>query len=414
MKWLFGTLLVLTIAVILALLAYQDPGYVILAHGTKTAELSLSLFIILGVVLFFIGYFAIRILINSWHMPASFNRWRAKQKRFRARRDSNKGLVELAQGNWPRAERFLIRHVKDSDIPLLNYLSAARAAQKQGASERRDHYLAMAHKSMAGSAFAVQLTQAELQLVHGQLEQSLATLVQLHNKMPKHTHVLFLLARIYEMLKSWQDLKKLIPELRKQQVLRPESLHELETTVYRELISIAAQHNKLDELRQSWQQTPKALRQDLTLVRHYVRCLLLLDAHNDVISVVRESMKKQWDNDLAYLYGMASAKDADKQLATAETWLKNNENNPVLLLTLGRLCMRNQLWGKARSYLDASIGIQPRSDSYRELGQLMEQLDEPENAAKYFREGLLLAEDEKRAEVCVIAPTPVPLLPAMV
>jgi len=175
MKWLFGTLFILLIATSLSLLAYQDPGYVIIAWGLKSAELSLSLFIILTVISFSLVYFILRILIVSWNMPSSFRQWRERQKTLKARRDTNKGLIELAQGNWARAERFLLRHVNKSDTPLLNYLSAARAAQKLSASERRDNYLGLAHKSMQGSGFAVQLTQAELQLVHGQLEQSLAT-----------------------------------------------------------------------------------------------------------------------------------------------------------------------------------------------------------------------------------------------
>jgi len=49
------------------------------------------------------------------------------------------------------------------------------------------------------------------------------------------------------------------------------------------------------------------------------------------------------------------------------------------------------LWGKARSYLDASIGITPRVDSYRELAELLELLGEDEAAMACYRDGLRLA-----------------------
>ena len=414
MKWLFGTLLILLIAASLSLLAYQDPGYVIIAWGYKSAELSLSLFIILTVISFSLLYFLLRILVIGWNMPTSFRDWRDRQKVLRARRDTNKGLIELAQGNWARAERFLLRHVNASDTPLLNYLSAARAAQKLSASDRRDNYLGLAHKSMQGSGFAVQLTQAELQLVQGQLEQSLATLVQLHSASPKHTHVLFLLARLYEMLRSWPDLKKIIPDLKKYRIINPERLQALELVVHRELITNATQHGKANELRSVWQHVPKGLRQDVMLTQHYVRCLLTLSDHDSAEVVVRETLKRHWDMQLVYLYGLIEAKDSDKQLATVEQWLKSNENNPVLLLTAGRLCKRNQLWGKARSYLEASLGIQPRSDTFKELGQLMEQLDESENAVEFFRKGLLLAQEEKMDDMLSVAPVNLPVLPASV
>jgi len=414
MKWLFGSLLILLVAVSLSLLAYQDPGYVIIAWGYKTAELSLSLFIILAVISIVVFYAAMRLTVTGWNMPGAFKAWRQRQRQQRARRDTNKGLIELAQGNWTRAERYLVRHVSDSEIPLINYLSAARAAQKLSVPERRDNYLALAHNNMQGAGFAVQLTQAELQLVHGQLEQSLATLVQLHSRSPKHPHVLFLLARIYEMLRSWGDLKKIIPDLKKHKIINTEQLVELERVIHRELITIATQRGKLDQLKVVWQAVPKALRLDMEMAQHYTRCLLSLDAHNEAELIVRDTLKRNLDDQLIYLYGLIESRDPDRQLATAEGWLKGNENNPVILLTLGRLCKRNKLWGKARSYLDASIGVQARSDSYKELGQLMEQLEEPDKAASYFRQGLLLAQEEKLDDVLSVTPVNLPVLPSVV
>ena len=264
---------------------------------------------------------------------------------------------------------------------------------------------------MQGAGFAVQLTQAELQLVHGQLEQSLATLMQLHATSPKHPHVLYLLARIYQLLRSWEDLRKLLPDLRKQNVLSPADLLQLEKLVYRELQTRATQHGKLDALRSSWQQTPKHLRQDLDTVRHYVRCLLILNANDDAEQLLRDALKKQWDLDLVYIYGLIEASDKDRQLATAEGWLNGHENNPVLLLTLGRLCKRNKLWGKARSYLNASLGIKPHSDTYKELGQLLEQLNEHNEAGECYHQGLLLAAEEKRDGLLNVVPMSTAMLP---
>jgi len=351
------------------------------------------------------------VLINSWNMPIAYRAWRMRQRQQRARRDMDRGLIELAQGNWSQAERYLLRHARDSDIPLLNYLSAARAAQKQNAPQRRDDYLSLAHQSMQGAGFAVQLTQAELQLVHGQLEQSLATLMQLHSASPKHPHVLNLLARIYQLLRSWEDLRKLLPDLRKQNVLNTADLHQLEQLVYRELLVQATQRGRLPDLRSCWQSAPRALRQSPDMIRHFVRCLMVLKANDDAELIVRDALKKDWDVDLVYVYGLIEASDRDRQLATAESWLKGHENNPVLLLTLGRLCKRSQLWGKARSYLNASIGIKPNSDAYKELGQLLEQLNEHNEAVECYHRGLLLAAEEKMDNFLDIGPVTTSLVP---
>ncbi len=413
MKWLFSILLLLMIAVMLGLYAYQDPGYVLIARGHNTLELSLTLFVIIFVVGFALLYFSLQLFFGLWGMPGSMRRWRVRQRRERAARETNRGLIELAQGQWEKAERFLIRHAFDSTTPLINYLSAARAAQKQNRPDKRDEYLILAHQHMANASFAVELTQAELQLAHGQLPQSLAILLRLHATSPKHPHVLYLLARLYELMRNWSELKQLLPALRKRAVYPVEILNQLVQKVYRELLTITTQHGNVEELAAQWKELPRTQQQDPDMARHYVRCLLTLEQTDLAEVVLRNVLRQGFDNDLVYLYGLITVKDKDKQLATAETWLSGNETNSVLLLTLGRLCIRSRLWGKARAYLDASIGTQARSDTYYELGQLMEKINQPEQAVEYYRQGLLLAHEEKLDDaltVTPIAPTVLPML----
>ena len=395
MKRLFVGLFIFLIAVLMGLYAHQDTGYVLIGRGYKTMEMSLTLFVILMVLLFFMIQMAVWLVRNSWEMPTRLRYWRNQKRGRRARRRTTRGLIELAQGNWAQAERALMRGLKGSDTPLLNYLSAARAAQKQNAPDRRDHYLAMAHENRKDASFAVQVTQAELQLAHGQMEQSLATLMHLRTVAPRHPHVLFLMAQLYDGLKSWGDLKNLLPDLRKQKILPEAKLRDMEKRVHRELLKIAAEQGKPDRLRQSWQHVPRELRQDEELIDDYARHLLRLEQHDMAESLLREAIRRQWNVDFVYLYGLVKAAQSAKQLAYAEDWLKGHEENNVLLLTLGRLCMNNALWGKAESYFEASLGAGAMSETFTELGRLLEQLEQPDRARDCFRKGLLLAADER-------------------
>jgi HemY protein len=92
-----------------------------------------------------------------------------------------------------------------------------------------------------------------------------------------------------------------------------------------------------------------------------------------------------------YLYGQLEGGDRKRRLDDAEAWLRDHEKDPVLLLTLGRLCLANQLWGKARAYLEASVQIAPTVETYQALGTLLEQLGEPDKAMHCFRQGMALA-----------------------
>jgi len=51
---------------------------------------------------------------------------------------------------------------------------------------------------------------------------------------------------------------------------------------------------------------------------------------------------------------------------------------------LGKLCLYQKLWGKAQSYLDASISLQPSHAAYNSLGGLAEKLGRKEDAFQYY------------------------------
>lgn len=390
MKYLFSFFAIIFIAVSAGLLAHEDSGYVLFGRGYDTLEMSLSLFLVILFFTYIFGYLLVRFIIRTWTMPEQLKKWRLTQQAAKARKTSLLGLINLAQGQWKKAERLLTRAVKNSDMPLLNYLSAAKAAQKQNAPDRRDHYLALAHKSMPDADFSVKLTQAELQFAHGQNEQALATLVHLHRLSPKHPHIMVLLSQLYQQLKSWGDLKRLLPELRKQKVFSDSKLLEIERETYIKLFEQTNWYNNADKLQQLWQSISRELKKDAYLIEVYCGKLIQLEKHDEAEVIIKEALRKEWQPTLIKQYGLIKSSQLEKQLTFAESLLKDHDNHPILLLTLGRLCMYNDLWGKARSYLEASIGNKEMPEAYKELGLLMEYLNENSLAADYFKKGLFL------------------------
>ena len=59
---------------------------------------------------------------------------------------------------------------------------------------------------------------------------------------------------------------------------------------------------------------------------------------------------------------------------------------------MGRLSLRNNLWGKARDYFETSHRLQPSAETCAELARLLFSLGERELSAQFYREGLLLRE----------------------
>ncbi|HQU14513.1 MAG: hypothetical protein B7Z66_02605 [Chromatiales bacterium 21-64-14] len=390
MKFLAVLLVTVLAAVGVAVLVLHDPGYVLIGYGHWTLETTLSLAVLVLLLGFGIGYYLIRGLTGLRGIPGRVQSWRQQRRARRAQALLTRGLLQLAEGRWPEAEGTLIKGARHSETPLLSYLASARAAQQQDAHERRDQYLRLAHESMPDADMAVGLTQAELQIAHRQWEQALATLTHLRTIAPRHAHVLKMLMTLYSELRDWQHLRDLLPELRRRRVVAPAEADRLELQIHRELLDRAAGTRDLTRLRGCWAQVPRRLRQTEALLLAYAGHLAALEAYSEVTELVEGALRRDWSEPLVAFYGTLSPPDPARALSRAEGWLKGHETNPELLLALGRLCVRNRLWGKARSYLEASIGVRPRPAAYRELGWLLEQLEQRDAALECYRKGMAL------------------------
>ena len=386
MKILVIILLTLLVSVSIALLAMQDPGYLLIAVGSWTLETTLTLAIVVVVLAFATLYYSLRLLSRLRGMPGGLRLWRSQRRERRAERALTKGLIELSEGHWPAAERDLVKFARDGHSPLWNYLAAARAAQAQGADERRDEYLRLAHQSHPDADIAVGLTQAELQLKQNQREQALATLRHLQQVAPKQAQVLKALASLYHELGDWEHLLEMLPSLRKQKVLEAEELAQLEREAYQSLLA-AANAETLDQV---WSRVAKAFREDEAVLLAYSQKLLVSGRGELAEPLIRQALRQHYSETLIRHYSLLEGADSQRQLALVEALLEQHRHDAVLLLSAGRLSMRNKLWGKARTYLEASVNSRPSPEAYNELGNLLEQLGEREAAAECYHAGLRL------------------------
>ena len=404
MKLLVTVLVTLIIAVSLALMAIENPGYVLIAVGPWTVETTLALAVIITILAFAATYYTIRFVSRMLGVPGGVRHWRQRRRERKAMVSLTQGLIDLAEGHWQRSEKQLLKNVNDGHAPLLNYLAAARAAQAQGADQRRDNYLKQAHESVSGADIAVGLTQAELQLQHNQLEQALATLRHLQQLSPKHAQVLTALAKLYEELGDWEHLLELMPSLRKRNVYSDEEIENLSRKSYLALFKIqtavkgndvlnssTANAENVKRLKDLWERIPKHFRENEEILLCYVQRLVECGETDHLEPLIRSALKNNRSEALVYCYGLVTSADYNHHLSMAESLLIGHENDAVALLTVGRLSLRNKLWGKAQSYLEASVSARPGAEAYNELGNLLDKLGERDLASEYFREGLRLA-----------------------
>lgn len=367
----------------------HDPGYVLIYFNHWSLETTLFVAVTGLLLLFFIFHYCLR--LSTWvnRLPSTWHAWRQKKHIQQARAKTRTGLIEFTEGHWAQARKHLIQGLSHIDTPLLNYLTAARAAQEMGSSKLRDSYLREAQQSMPEAKVAVELTQAQLQLAQKQWEQALATLKHLQSMVPNHPYVLKLLMRLYQAIEDWPQLLALLPSLKKHHVLSDKDFNQLQKQTNLETIKHLIDLNQMDKLRQLIDNLPKTLRDDIDIIALYTGQLIQQAEYKTAESILRGALKKQFSDKLIARYGQLNS--SASQLKFAETFAESYKHSSTLFLTLGRLSEKQQLWGKAKTYLEFSISCKPGVDNHAALAQLLEQLGEHDKANDMYKAGLLIA-----------------------
>lgn len=400
MKRLMTALVLASVlAVTIGVLAYYSgPGYVVFSFVDYTLETSFIFFAGFYALSFFVFYYLVRLLSGLLNIPRFMRRRHYSRQLERSKSKLIKGLIEISEGRFEQAEKMLIRHAEKNDTVLLNYLMAARAAQQQGAYERRDEYLRLAHESTPSADVAIGLTQAELQLNHKQYEQALATLNHIASVSPGHGYVKKLQAYTFGHLGDWESLGKVLQQVKKLKAMDAEELQRLEVEAYNGMLSKGIKQEDNDKVEAIWHDMPKALKENASLRYIYASYLHAQKKDDEAEALIRQAINKHWDNQLARLYADLNTSQPIRPLETAEEWLHQQPRNAVLLLVLGKLSMHCEFWGKARSYFETSISIQPSSEAYLYLAELLEsKMDAADEAQKIYSTGLKIAVEQADA-----------------
>lgn len=389
MKRLLLIFLILLGSIYLGIRLQQDPGYLLIAFHHWTIETTFWV-ALMGLLLLFVTFNGLLFLLRRLFLaPSSFKAWHTKRLTRKARANTQLGLIEFSEGHWLEAKQHLIKALPNTDTPLLNYLTAARAAQEMGDSIGRDHYLREAQQSMPDAKIAVELTQAQLQLANQQWEQALATLKHLQDLAPHHPYVLKLLMHLYEDMNDWPQLITLLPELKRNRILSDSAYLLVQQQAYVRALSLLIRQKEAAALTTFMTQLPRSLKHDQAILTTY--CHYLLSEHQDEEAepLLRRCLQKHYHDDLIMLYGQINPHTA--RLAFAESLITKHSHSAPLFLCLARLSRTNQLWGKAKQYFEQSIAFGATPTAYYELGTLLEERLDPLGAANRYRQGLQLA-----------------------
>jgi HemY protein len=388
-RFAIWSVILAAVAVGIALLARQSDGYVVIVAAPYRVELSFNLL----VVLLFAGYFAFHLLARLVEtliaIPARVRAYRAERARSRSRQGLNDALLAFFQGRYASAEKSASIALEGDENKAVAAIIAARSAHELGRFTEREAFLEQARGSAPEVDQARLTTLADLLLSQGRHEEALAVLKDLSGRDARNVRLLRMRHTAEIALRRWDDVLASVSRLAKLG-----GLSEAEASASRRAAHLGNLNRKsqdADALTAYWKQLPSELRVDSAIAATIARYYLALGSSAEAQAIVESALDAGWDAGLVAIYADCAGDSALPLIERAEKWLRAHARDPALLLTLGKLCMRQDLWGKAQSYIEASLALEPTHDGHMTLAALMEKLGKTQEAIRHFRRSAELA-----------------------
>ena len=386
MKALFWVITLFALAVGLVVAARYNQGFVLVVLPPYRVEVSLNLLVVLLAGAFVVLYTLVRLVTTAVQTPARVRQYRVARRRESAQTALISALEAYFEGRYAKAEQAASHSIELDQHRRLSLVLAARAAHELRAYDRRDAYLAQAADGAPEDDALRVVTEAELLLEQRRAQEALEVLQGLPRK---HTAALRLELRAQQQTRHWAEVASLVDELERRSAIDGEQAANLRTHALNE--SLKRKGLDAHAIDDAWKKVPDAQKRETALAATAAQCYIALGRGGEAQQIIEHSLEHKWDSGLVALYAETASKDPVKQMERAEEWLESQPHDAALLLTLGRLCARQGLWGKAQSYLEASIAVEPTYAAHLELAKLEEKLGNAEAARRRYRDSLDLA-----------------------
>lgn len=378
--WLIG---LFALATGLAMVTGVNTGYVLVVVPPYRAQLSVNMLIVLFLLSFVAVYLLVRLVSRTLALPGQVGAWRARRRREKAGEALREALRASFEGRFAQAVKFAGRAFSAGESPAVAALVAARAAHAMRDETRYRIWLGRAADQDAEARVARLMTEAELAIEGRRFDEAAERLEVLRLSGHRNIAALRLSLRVMSALERWDEVLRLARQLRKHKALSEEQAAPLIRRAHLERMRELAGDSAA--LARYWQQIPAADLKDRRLVERAVPYLAAAGQGALARDTVEARLDSEWDPALARLYGYCGEDDPVACLAKAEGWLKRHPRDAGLLHALGRLCLAAQLWGKAQSYLEASLNLEPAVETHLALAALFERLQRADDAHDQYQ-----------------------------
>lgn len=347
MKALITLVLVAALAVAAGLALQSVDGYVVFVVPPWRAQLSLTLFALLLVLVVIALYLSLRLGVMLFGLPRTLRRRRDAWRLRRAVRTLVRLVRAHVLGDAATVQRLAQRLDRSPGVAEAGAALAAATALERGDEARAENWLARLERwpdvrTVLEAEFGVRFSRPErLQAAMERLE-----------KMPALPEATALRLRLEaaQREEKWQEV---LASARRLRALESMDAAKAAALIRQAHLNEASSRLALGaDLFAWWKRLPKEERFDLEFLAALARLAIERAQGGKVRPILEAALDKRWLPELVRRYpACLDAAERQAALARLESWLQAHPEEPAVLEALVELCLELKLWGKARDYL---------------------------------------------------------------
>jgi HemY protein len=374
----------------------RDPGYVLVSYAGRSLETSLWFALVVLAVVYFVLRALVAIVRAVLNSGTGIRTWQQNRRSRNAHERTVHGLLAAGEGDWSAARKTLAAVAPQADVPLVNYLFAARAANELNDADGRDTLLDRAAATDPSARLTVAIARAEMRLAAHEFDAAAATLNQARVDAPSNRRVLELLVSCYEAQQNWAALLGLADDLQQQRVWSKDALAAAQRrwwSGYFRHRAHSLQDESTEQMAALWNKAGKELRYDPEIVLAQAEAELANHDVDAAEATLKEALDAAWSPVLVERYGRIRCSDIARQRDSAERWLKKHSDDAALRLALGRLALAAGDADAAREHLERSVALEPSAAACGELGRLCAEHGDHARAAQLLADAAAMHGD---------------------
>jgi HemY protein len=390
--WLF---VLAALGVVAALAAQFNDGNVVILVPPYRIDVSLNFVLLLLALLLLAVYLLARLGHALAEFPRRVAAYRASRDVMGSLRALRVAVLALLEGRFARVERAARDAQASPESAALAALLAARAAHRMQEYGRRDDWLRQAEADRSVQ-MARLVSSAEMWTETQETERAQEAIAELQRTGGRHIHASRIALGVNAQAHRWDEVLKAVRLLGKRRALHEASAQGYRLAAYRG--RLADKLLDADDLVAECRRIPVDELRRPELAVEAARMLDAVRRGEVAAELIEAALQQGWDARLVELYGRIDAPPYRVRIERANAWLAEHANDPALLRTLGLLCEREQLWGKAIGYLSQSLALQPSGETSLALARIAEATSDDAGARRHYREAALIFARERGSE----------------